>query len=56
MLHFFGILGPRLGEAVEAAAVDAIHPLAETAVVGVAARPDVLGLRSHGGLAVGAVH
>jgi len=43
-------------EAVEAAAVDAIHALAEAAVVGVAAGPDVAGLRAASGLLVGAGH
>ena len=43
-------------KAVEAAAVDAIHALAQTTVIGVAQGPHITGLRAGGGLLVGAVH
>ena len=45
-----------LAGAVQPTAVDPIHPLAEAAVVRVAAGPDVLRLRTSCGLLVGAVH
>ena len=43
-------------EAVEAAAVDTIHALAQTAVIGVAQGPHITGLRAGSGLLVGAGH
>ena len=54
MLHFLAI--HLMGEAVEAAAVDPIHALAQTAVIGVAQRPYITGLRAGSGLLVGASH
>jgi hypothetical protein len=43
-------------KAVKAAAVDAIHALAQTPVIGVPAGPDITGLRASSGLLVGAGH
>lgn len=43
-------------EAVEAAAVDTVHALAQTAVISVAQGPHITGLRAGGGLLVGAGH
>ena len=47
---------PARNRAVEAMAVDAVHALAKAAMIGVAAGPDITGLRASSGLFVSVVH